>query len=246
MLGILSCCGFFVSCEKDPQPLTTNSVITGIARCSDAYEYEGINILASGPYGQSSAQTDINGHFEIPGLGNGTYCLDYSKEGYGTIRQYNIQLFGNDTVNAVIVELFKKPEVRYLPFLENAYNDIRPRSYPQKTYVCIDTNLSPTAESFALQFLLCLGTDENVSWNNCRVYDFSWEMAVNGEQMTLYLDPDRLHNIYLFGKGEKVFVRGYLCNKQESSGYIDTYLGTRQYSTLDKTMSTNVISFIMP
>jgi hypothetical protein len=226
--------------------MTTNSVITGIARSRDAIDFGVINILATGPYGQSSAQTDDNGRFMIPGLGNGTYCLDYSREGYGTIRQYNIQLFGNDTVTARFVELFKKPEARYLPFLENAYNDIRPRSYPQKTFVCIDTNLSPTAESFALQFLLCLGTDENVSWNNCRVYDFLWEMAVNNEQMTIYLDPDRLRNVYLFATGEKVFVRGYLCNKQESNGYLDTYLGTIQYSTLDKTMSTNVVSFITP
>jgi hypothetical protein len=33
----------------------------------------------------------------LSGLGNGTYYIDYRKEGYGTVRQYGIQLFGNDT-----------------------------------------------------------------------------------------------------------------------------------------------------
>jgi hypothetical protein len=244
---MLSCGGFFLSCEKDPVPLTTNSVITGTVHInSSGIDYDSTIVVASGPYGQSSALTDIDGHFVIPGLGNGTYLLDYSREGFGTIRQYNIQLFGNDTAYAVIVELFKIPEVKYLPVLGKAYNDIRPRYYPQKTFVCIDTDLSPTAESFSLQFVLCLGTDEDVSWNNCRIYDFSWEMAVNSDHMTIYLDPDRLRNTYLFRTGEKVYVVGYLCNKQEMYGYLDTYLGIRQYSTLDKTRFTNVISFIMP
>lgn len=245
-LGLLLGSGFFQSCEKDPLPLTTNSVITGTAYISTSDSDEGIKVVASGPYGQSSALTDQFGNFVITGLGNGTYYLDYSKEGYGTIRQYNIQVFGNDTVRAYIVQLYEKPVIPKLPTFKKVYYDIRPRSYPQKYFVCIDTDLPPTAESFRLQFMLCMGTDENVSWDNYDVYDFSWEMAVNNDFMTIYLDPDRLRNVYLFRTGEKIYLRGYPCNKGESSGYLDTYLGIRQYSTLDISRSTNVISFIMP
>lgn len=239
-------CGLVISCEKDLVPLTTNSVITGTVYISAPVSAEGIMVVATGPYGQSSALTNANGNFLISDLGNGTYCLDYSKEGYGTIRQHNIQVFGNDTVRAYIVQLFEKPDVPKLPTFNKAYYDIRPRSYPQRSFISIDTDLAPTAESFRLQFVLCLGTNESVSWNNYKVYDFSWEMAVNNDFMTIYLDPYRLHNTYLFNSGEKVYVRGYPCNKGESGGYLDTYLGIIQYSTLDKTRSTNVISFIMP
>jgi hypothetical protein len=221
-------------------------VITGTASISAPDSDDGILVVANGPYGQSSALTDQNGNFVITGLGNGTYYLDYSKEGYGTIRQHNIQVFGNDTVRAYIVQLYEKPVIPKLPVFRKSYYDIRPRYYPQKSFISIDTDLPPTAESFRLQFVLCMGTDENVSWDHYDVYDFSWDMAVNNDFMTIYLDPDRLRNVYLFRTGEKIYVRGYPCNKGESSGYLDTYLGIRQYSTLDITRSTNVISFIMP
>jgi hypothetical protein len=240
-----------VACEKQPVPLTTNSVITGVAYSGTTNTEEGITVVANGPYGKSSVVTDKNGHFTISGLGNGTYFLDFSKEGYGTIRQYNIQLFGSDTVRAVNTKLFKKPEVLKLPNFKAPYIGVRPRAFPERPWICIETDIiQQNAATYGFQLMLCLDTDENVSWDNNKIYDFSWDSQFNDNTCTFYIDPESLLRMnkdgFPFKSGDKVYVRGYPCNKDEFSGYIDTYLGVRQYSTLDKKRSTNVVSFIMP
>ena len=116
------------SCEKEPVPLTTNSVIKGRVYGVYPETDEGFLVTAYGPYGNSSAYTDVNGYFQIKGIGNGTYYVEYSKEGYGTIRQYNIQVFGNDTVTAYVVQMYKLPSSLKLPYLRKCYTDVIPKS----------------------------------------------------------------------------------------------------------------------
>lgn len=239
-----------VACEKGPVPLTTNSVISGIAYTETTNTEEGISVIATGPYGHSSAITDKDGHFTLPGLGNGTYFLDYSKEGFGSIRQYGIKLFGNDTVNAGRIKLFRKPGVRKLPTFKIPYMGIRPRNFPEKTWICIETDITQQNQAaYSFDLVLCLGNDESVSWDNCKIRYFSWGEQFNDNFCTFYVDPEYLlthPDGSPFRSGDRVYMRGFPINKYEADGYLDTYLGVRQYSTLDKTRSTNVISFILP
>ncbi len=88
----------FSSCKKDPDPLFTNSVINGDVNICCMYDSsDNIKVTAKGPFGNKTAMTDNSGRYSIRGLGNGTYSLEYTKDGYGTSHQYGVQLFGNDS-----------------------------------------------------------------------------------------------------------------------------------------------------
>ncbi len=231
-------------CEKDPEPFTTNSVIRGTASLYNEYsDASGIKITASGPYGNKSTTTQTDGNFSIDGLGNGTYYLDYGKEGYGTIRVYNISVFGNDTIWARGVHLFKKSSSSLYAF-KKAYTAIRDRFFPQTTFVCIETFAPNNGTVFAVDMMLFMDDSPDVAWDR---HEFSYPASdanVNDANVhTIYVDPLAIP----FKTGTKVFVRGYLCNIQEYGyGYLDTYLGIPMYTTLDKSKSTSAVSFIMP
>ncbi len=233
-----------VSCEKDPEPLTTNSVITGFT--SLFYEYSdqpaNIKVTATGPYGHKSAMVDPAGNFSVDGLGNGTYYLEYSQEGYGTLREYGIKLFGSDTVRARGANLFKLPS-KALPSFSKAYTAIRDRFGPPTTFVCIETNITDYS-IFGLDILIYMNVNEDVGWNKYVCYYPAWDSNFNDANVhTIYINPDVLP----FESGTQVYLKGYPCNNYEYSyGYLDTYLGERMFSTLDKSKSTAVLSFIMP
>ncbi len=240
MLAIVLAALLINGCEKDPVPLTTNSVIYGIAQA----DYEGgITVTAFGPYGNKSTITDKDGNFSIDGLGNGTYYLEYMKEGFGTIRQHSIQVFGNDTVRAYITQLYRMPELKVLPAFLRAYTGVRPRNYPEKTWIAIDTDFrQENINEKIYQMVLFLGDRKDVSWSNSKQSGFSYDIQFNDQLMTIYIDIPRLS----FKTGTTVYVIGYPCNNQENSPYLDTYLGRLLYSTLDKDHPSNVVSFVMP
>jgi hypothetical protein len=233
-----------LACEKDPEPLTTNSAITGWASLYNEYSDESVNIrvTATGPYGHKSATVDASGMFMIDGLGNGTYSLDYSLDGYGTIRQYGIRLFGNDTARVQGAQLFKMPSVA-VPSFTKAYTEIRDRYGPPTTFVCIETSVSDHS-IFGLEVMIYMKTGSDVAWNK---YDFFYPASDanfnDANVHTVYIDPAVLP----FKSGTEVYLKGYSCNTQEYYyGYLDTYLGESMLSTLDKSKSTTVLSFIMP
>jgi hypothetical protein len=231
-------------CEKDPEPLTSDSVITGFA--SLYYDYSDqqsdINVTATGPYGHKSAKVDPSGNFLIDGLGNGTYYLEYSQEGYGTLREYGIKLFGSDTVRARGATLFKLPTI-VLPSFSRAYTAIRDRYGPPTTFVCIETTISDYSV-FGLDILIYMDVSENVGWNKYICYYPAWDGNFNDANVhTIYINPEVLP----FKSGTTVYLKGYPCNNLEYfNGYLDTYLGERMFSTLDKSKSTQVLTFIMP
>jgi hypothetical protein len=233
-----------LGCEKDPEPLTSNSAISGWASLYNIYTDEPTNIrvTATGPYGPKSAEVDPTGMFIIDGLGNGTYSIDYSLEGYGTLREYGIKLFGNDTVRVQGAQLFKMPS-GILPSFTKAYTAIRDRYGPPTTFVCIETSLSDYS-TFGLDIMIYLNVSSDVGWNNYEYFYPAWDANFNDANVhTIYIDPAVLP----FESGSKVYLKGYPCNNQEYSyGYLDTYLGTRVFSTLDKSKSTTVLSFTMP
>ena len=237
MLFMVTASGFLFSCGEDLEPLTTNSVLKGKAYLAyyDETGYDGIRVLASGPYGQTSTLTDTYGHFTFSGLGNGTYFLEYSKDGCGTLRQYGIRLFGYDTVWAQEVQLFKIPEPDYtMPSFISASSE----TIDGTVFIIIETSLPEASYSY-LPAMLFLDVTSEVSWK-------SYEISYPG-------DLDHYNDIYInseslsFKSGTRVYVIGYICNPLEySSGYLDTYLGISLYSTLDPSKYSNVVSFIMP
>lgn len=230
-------------CEKDPEPLTSNSVITGHASLFFAYSDQTANIkvTATGPYGQKTAMAEADG-FSIDGLGNGTYYLEYSQDGYGTLREYGIKLFGSDTVWARGANLFKIPS-SVLPSFTKAYTAIRDRYGPPTTFVCIETSITDHSV-YGLDILIYMDVNEDVGWKNYQCYYPAGDANFNDANVhTIYIHPDVLP----FESGTMVYLKGYPCNNYEYQyGYLDIYLGERIFSTLDKSKSTTVLSFIMP
>jgi hypothetical protein len=232
-------------CEKDPDPLTNHGVIRGNASLYDIYTEEPANIkvTASGPYGSKSTTTEANGNFMIDGLGNGTYYIDYRKENYGTIRQYNIRVFDDDTFYVGGVMLFKKTG-NYVPKFIKAYVANKPRFFPLTIYLCIETDVTNDGTVSGLDLMLFLDSNQDVAWNQNKFnYPASDAYVSDKNVHTIYVDPSRMP----FKSGTTVYVKGYPCNIQELGyGFLDTYLGIPIYSSLEKSKSTNVVSFIMP
>jgi len=152
-----------LSCEKDPEPLTTSSAIhTGAAILDLEFNGE-IKITAKGPYGDKSALIPKGEYGYLEGLGNGTYTLSYSANGYGTIEVQNIQLFGGDTVHISQVVLYKKPPKFTTPEVVRAYI-----GYPyggDYEYLYIETKYKSESRPI-LQMIFFIGTSADVDWNS--------------------------------------------------------------------------------
>ena len=230
------------SCEKELGPLTTNSVIYGSATLywSNEPDPNQITVVASGPYGEKSTMVDASGSYMFTGMGNGTYYLDFSQEGYGTIRQYGIQVYGNDTVLAQPAYLFKLIGPFDMPSFKDAYSTYRD-GIP---FISIETDMIQPSYSVPMPIILFLGTGEDVSWESNRYSSPAIDYGTNEVgALTLYLSAPMLP----FESGTRVFVMGYVCNYDEYyAGSLDTYHGKNHFSTLDKTRHSNTVSFIMP
>ncbi len=244
---LIGCAGLLFACEKDdPKPLATNNAIRGSARLyDDPYDNNlaGIKVLASGPYGDHSTFTDEYGSFFIGNLGNGTYWLDYSKDGNGTIRQYNLSVMEGDTVWAGQIHLFSKPELSVLPVFEKAYIDYRDRYGPPTEFLHIETNITDQ-QTLGLDMMLYMDTSDEVDYDRS-VLSFPANDACYTDEgkHAIYVEKTKLP----FASGTKVYIIGYPCNPWEyHSGYLDIYLGERVFSTLDVSRPANVISFTMP
>lgn len=218
-------CLLTLGCRKDPDPLSSNSVVNGYAYFGENMgAHYVVDVVASGPYGKKSAKTDDQNHFRIPNLPNGTYELEYSLEGYGTVRQYGIQLFGNDSVTINPVVLYSLPSKLIMPKFTSCYW--------HNNNLLISTDY--TVEGSYWPVRLFFSRDENVSYDNY--------------ESTLATTADYLNEIHVydwamtFPSSATVYVIGYVCNTLDM-GYYDTYSGKRIYSTLVKDRHSNILSF---
>ncbi len=225
------------SCEELPEPLFTNSVIHGNIDLYDSYDeaLENISITAQGPYEKKKGLTDSNGDYQITGLGNGTYELEFSKEGYGTKYQYGIQLFGNDTVR-VRDELYKRMTGLKLPTLYEIHTQDT-YSWLSEKKIVITTSRSQ-GEIPARVFM---SEDDGVSYNNFQWTSNARTLKRNGFDK-LMLIVDNLP----FDSGKKVYLRVYICNPDEHWGYFNKYTGMLTFSTLEKDEHSSLMSFTMP
>jgi hypothetical protein len=238
----------FFSCKKDIVPMFTNSSISGYADIHQSNgENANIQVIASGPYGMTIAKTGDGGHYMISGLGNGTYRLDFSKEGYGTIKMFNVQLFGNDTVYESQVILFKKYDKFQLPLFTKVSLTSNQRFGPNPT-VIIETSMSiyEGVLPSPLPVVLFIDTVKSVSYKSyASAYSILFPaFADSGEgKIDFIFNPAYLP----YKKGTEVYFIAYVANPDEiQSGYFDKYLGIEQLSTLIPEKHSQVFSFIMP
>jgi hypothetical protein len=229
---------FAASCTKDPSPLFSNSVIKGNAALWGEWINDpAVNVIAKGPYGKVSALSEPGGGFVLSGLGNGTYSLEYVKEGYGTIKKYNIQLFGNDTIDLGFNYIFRKYNNFELPELDS----IKCVRIPVPTGI-IETNKAYSGGGLPMMpVIVYLGADKNVSYKN-----YSYIRAIipgAGDKIELSFDLQTVK----FKSGTEVFLIAYAGNPEEVlNGYLDTFSGLPQISTLIPEKHSQVMSFIMP
>jgi hypothetical protein len=244
---VLVTLGLFLSaCEKDPEPLTTNSMIRG-----NVYWYTDIpddgkaRITAKGPYGNKSIEAVNMEDFSVDKLGNGTYCVDIEKEGYGTYERCDIQLFGNDTVHFNQVRLYPKPGDYKMPALARTYISY-PDFYSPPIVPCITIETDSKDPDSPFQLMLFLKSGSDVAWNKYQYFASGWRTYFNsGKNLwIIYLSLENQGLNYL-QSGDKVWIRAYACNENEP-GYIDAYLGFTVFTTLDKSRYSNAIEFTLP
>jgi hypothetical protein len=204
-----------------------------------------INVVAKGPYGQSSVTTGEGGKFQITGLGEGTYSLNFTKDGYGSVKVNSIQLFGEDTVYLPSFSLFKKYDFN-MPVISNASVQYNSRFNPGPVLI-IETSLTAQIIIPKMPIVIYLDSVQTVSYNKytqALVY-FNAAFSDRGEgKIDLVVYPS---NIYHFRKGTTVYFQAYAANPDELLyGYFDNYLGVKQFSTLMTDRHSTVLSFIMP
>jgi hypothetical protein len=225
----------------------TNSVISGYSDIRQSSgENPDIQITATGPYGQTITKTGEGGKFLFTGLGDGTYSLNFSKEGYGSVKMYNIQLFGNDTAYVRQVSLFKKYDNFQMPEFTKISVVSDPR-YGQNPVIVIETTWSSNSQ-MPVPFPVVLFVDslKSVSYKNFAQVvsnvNPAYTQSASG-RIDFFFYPFGLP----FRKGSLVYFQAYVANPYELySGYFDNYLGINQYSTLIPEKHSPVMSFIMP
>lgn len=235
--------GIFITCscsEEDPEPLFTASVIRGHV----SFYYgdpapEDIIVTARGPYKRRSVLTDSQGEYWLSGLGNGTYELEFMKEGYGTKYQYGIQLFGNDTVTRHELLYEKVAESYKLPLFYEIHDRI---TYPwvSEGEIVITTswptgNIPPDN----IMIRVFMSDRDNVSYMNYQSTRRGRGLWRNGFDNLLVV-VDNLP----FEYGQEIYLIAYVCNPDEE-GYLNNYLGIWTFSTLEPEKHSQVMSFTM-
>jgi hypothetical protein len=235
------------SCRKDPEPLLDNGMITGyidIYNTGGALKGNDVRIIAHGPYGDKSTVSDYEGNYELPGLGNGTYQVEFNKEGYGIYRRQSMQVFGNDTL-IISARLYKKSSykmpnlgtVMYYPAFENM----------DSRSVAIETDI-PAGNYEEMQIRVFLNDTKEVSYKNYKYTDTPY--AYNRENATQLMivnaDPHLPNDGgTIFPHGQTRYMIAYVCSR-EDNGYFDEYYGLPIYSTADEQQHSGIFEIKYP
>lgn len=211
------------SCEKDTtvEPLFNNGVLTGTTYYYDETVYWGgplplekVTVTAKGPYGSRTAVTDANGEYEINNLGNGTYEVAFAKEGWGGLKQYSVQIYGND-VTECNQRMWKRPDIAMpaMEFLPQQSND---------GYLRFSTNISSE-----IPYLRAFYSE--TSDVSCIKYDYS----SMGES---YSNENKVY--YRFGRWvsseEHCYIIIYVVSYEDQGYYdYDYFLGLVNYPSID-------------
>jgi hypothetical protein len=214
------------SCEKDTvEPLYNKGVLTGTTFYYDEtvpwggpLPLEKVTVTAKGPYGSRTAVTDASGKYEMNNLGNGTYEVSFTKKGWGGLKQYSVQIYGNDSTNCG-QRMWKRPEIA-MPAMEFL-------TYESKEgYLRFRTNLS--SDNTDIPYLRAFYS--KTSDVSCVKYTYS----SLGESYTN--DEDKV--CYLFGRwfssDEKGYIIFYIVSYEDQGYYdYDYFIGIVNYPSID-------------
>ena len=240
-------------CEENYKPVYSNNVISGYISL-DYYDEsvpDNFLVTANGPYGNKSAGTDEKGYFEINGLGNGTYELDFSKDGYGTKHQYSIRLLTGDTVNTDVV-MYKMIQMK-MPRLIEVLDHTKNKAINEHSVV-ISTNTTYEEKYVQTNIRLFVSEEPDVSCLNYRGTFTTFGSTITGiSYLYLYINFGPLDNYYeqqkyyplTFESGEQLYIKAYVCNEYET-GYYDSKIGNIVYSTADINECSDVLSYKIP
>lgn len=236
---------FLCCCEKEPEPLFDNGMITGYV---DIYNPGGtlygnnVSIIAHGPYGSKSTLSDYEGNYELSGLGNGTYEIEFNKEGYGIYVRPGIQIFGNDTLS-ISARLYKKTNYKmprlsgiiyYLP-LEDIHS------------VGIETDLSAD-NTEELQVRVFLSDTKAVSYKNYMYTEAPYAYHRDNATQLIHFrgDPNIVNTDKpIFQHGQSRYMIAYVCDRNDP-GYFHEYYNLTIYSTVDEQQRSRVYEIKFP
>jgi len=229
----------FGSCtEEYPDPLFTEGMIRGRIFVNN-YEalLENGNVLALGPYGMQSTTCNQDGEYVFSGLGNGTYELEFSMDGYGTVVSYGVQVFGNDTLRRDAI-LHENMAGIKLPGFNRIYTSDS-HSWLQYDEIAISTdgNYSNTTK---WGIRLFFSRHPGVSYQDFYCTRNGRKLRREGYDNYM-VSADNLP----FESGEEIYLIAYACNP-EDEGYWNSYQGLITFSTLNPEEYSPVMQFTMP
>jgi hypothetical protein len=238
--AILLCC-----CEKDPEPLFDNGMITGkvdIDNPGGTLNGNNVRIIAHGPYGDKSTLSDYEGNYELSRLGNGTYEIEFKKEGYGIYRRPGIQIFGNDTLT-IGVRLYKKVNYKMPKLGEILY--YLPSADLHSVGIVTDLPADNTDE---IQVRIFLSDNKGVNFKNYMYTEIPYSYyRDNATQLMLFnADPGIVNTEErIFQHGQSRYMIAYVCDRNDA-GYFNEYYGLTIYSTVDEQQHSRVYEIKFP
>jgi len=234
------------SCKKDPEPLFSKGMITGTVRTYDGSDASNTSIVAHGPYGNPSSRSDPDGKYKLPGLGNGTYEIEFSKEGYAKKFVQGVQVLGSDTIS-LNIRLFKKAEYS-MPALSTVlyYSSF---SFMDEYSIAIVTDI-PDSTNKQMQIRVFVSDAEDVSNLNYMHSDQAHAVKrENNTQVLVFTANPQIVNSggeHLYEKGQTLYLIAYVCNIQEEIGEFNEYYGLPVFSTVDEQQHSKVIEIKAP
>jgi hypothetical protein len=238
---------FCSSCKKDPEPFLSQGVITGNIYTYDSGSRASVTntkVIAHGPYGSPSTLSDTNGDYTLSGLGNGTYEIEFDKEGYGKKFARGVQIFGKDTIKEN-KRLIKKADYQ-MPELSNV---LYSNSYAYKYEVAFATNILGD-NGKEMQIRVFISDNKDVSPTN---YIYSEQAReVKRENITslmiVCVNPQIVNSDsdHLFREGQTIYLIAYVCSIEEYDGEFSEYYGVPIFSTVDEQQHSRVIELKAP
>jgi hypothetical protein len=229
ILLLLNIIAFFLGCDKNQDAKELSGNIVGFVRLIDengniVQDKSGVNVSIEGL--NMSANSNVDGWFELADIPAGSYNIIYSKTGYGTYKRFGYQFIGGD-VPALLNEttLFEPFNIEIqnidISFIGNAIEIkvelAEPSSFGCRTFFSDSSNVSNLNYEYISGTYIYIGGFTQFSQN-------------------IYLDETPYH------LGDKVYLAIYFFNPGDC-GYYDYEKGKDIYTSYKKV--TNTISLIL-
>jgi hypothetical protein len=237
-----------ISCkEKSPEPVFSVGTLYGRVNYyqnNPGWTYEGTEIILEGPYGGNVTETDTEGLYVFPNLGNGTYEMSIKRDGYGIYRYFGIQIFGTDSVRGPGPVLPLTFENYPSPRLESQLSDEDAQKIDPPWCIAFLSNLQSdqTVEPY-LAMRIFIDDSEEVNFEE---FKYSVRSGPYYQSNTAIFYFDYIIDGYMYLEhGKKYYLKGYMYNIDDD-GYWDPYLGYTVYPTMNYSEGTNTVSFTVP